>query len=43
MEEDNLVVDVPTDGADAATAEVPHHFEDEATTITRNGLEMVNI
>ena len=41
-EEDNLVVDVPTDDMDVATVEVRHQAEDEATTTTRNGPEMVN-
>ena len=41
-EEDNLVVDVPTDDMDAATVEVRHQAEDEVITTTRNGPEMVN-
>ena len=41
-EEDNLVVDVPTDGVDATTIEVPHQAEGEVITTTRNGPEMVN-
>ena len=39
-EEDNLVVDVPTDDVDAAMVEVRHLVVDEV--ITRNGPEMVN-
>ena len=41
MEEDNLVADVLTDGAEEAMVEVRHLVVDEATT--HNGPEMVNI
>ena len=40
-EEDNLVADVLTDGAEEAMVEVRHLVVDEATT--HNGPEMVNI
>ena len=42
-EEDNLVVDVPTDDMDAAMVEVRHLVEDETVTTLRNGPEMVKI